>query len=205
MGASLLAGGVLAALGVVAWRRRDLLVTGDIPQQTGGKNNPVNKLRRSDPLSQTVRPRREPVHLPHLAWSERFPWPRASGSPAPLPALAQLVRLSDQNQPLEGSPIAITGREATFGRDPTLATIVIDQPYVDGLHARLRQNEDGSFTLSDQGSIAGTWVNFAPVSSEGARLEQGDLVHIGKTGFRFQYGAGIPERKVVVSPYREEL
>jgi hypothetical protein len=191
VGAALLAGGVLVGVLVVSWWRR--------------KSGPADQIRRGrkDPLAQTVRPRREPVRLPHLAWSERFPWPRSS-SPAPLPALAHLIRLSEQGQPLEGSPIAITGREITFGRDPTLATVVIDLPSVDGLHARLRQNEDGSFTLSDQGSIAGTWVNYAPISTEGLLLEQGDLVHIGKTGFRFQYGASTPTRKVVVSPYHEE-
>ena len=191
VGAALLAGGVLAGVLVVAWRRR--------------KSGPAVQVRRGrkDPLAQTVRPRREPIRLPHLAWSARFPWPRSS-SPAPLPALAHLIRLSEQGQPLEGSPIAITSREITFGRDPTLATVVIDLPSVDGLHARLRQNEDGSFTLSDQGSVAGTWVNYAPISTEGLHLEQGDLVHIGKTGFRFQYGASVPTRKVVVSPFNEE-
>jgi hypothetical protein len=190
---------VLAGVLVFAWRRRN-------PQQAGGMSSPADRTRRgrNDPLTQTVRPRREPIHLPHLAWSERFPWPRTSSSPALLPALAHLVRLSEQGQPLEGSPIAITGSEITFGRDPTQATIVIDLASVDNLHARLRQNEDGSFTLSDHGSIAGTWVNYAPISSEGLRLEQGDLVHIGKTGFRFQYSASTPNRKVVVSPYTEE-
>jgi len=37
----------------------------------------------------------------------------------------------------------------------------------------------------DEGSIAGTWVNYTPVSRNGADLEHGDMIHIGRTGFRF--------------------
>ena len=37
----------------------------------------------------------------------------------------------------------------------------------------------------DEGSIAGTWINYTPVSRNGADLEHGDIIHIGRTGFRF--------------------
>jgi predicted component of type VI protein secretion system len=92
----------------------------------------------------------------------------------------------------------IASREVTFGRDPTLATMVIDLPSLEGLHARLRQGEDGSFILYDQGSVAGTWVNYVPVSSEGARLEHGDMVHIGRAKYRFLYGSPGHIRHVVI-------
>jgi hypothetical protein len=37
----------------------------------------------------------------------------------------------------------------------------------------------------DEGSIAGTWINYAPVSRQGLCLQHGDLVHIGRVGFRY--------------------
>ena len=135
------------------------------------------------------------------AWVERFAWPRpAQPSQAPL---AQLVRLSENNQPLPGSPIAISIREVTIGRNPIEATCVLESPSVDGLHARLCQSEDGSFILKDEGSIAGTWVNYAPVSREGVHLEHGDLVHFGKIAFRFELGHPVHIRKPQVKPYKE--
>jgi pSer/pThr/pTyr-binding forkhead associated (FHA) protein len=44
---------------------------------------------------------------------------------------------------------------------------------------------NGAFRLADEGSTAGTWVNYTPVSHEGTRLEHGDLIHFGRVGYRF--------------------
>ncbi len=48
----------------------------------------------------------------------------------------------------------------------------------------------GAVIISDLGSVAGTWVNYTPISSTGVRLEDGDLVRIGKMSFRFQAAQG---------------
>ena len=66
------------------------------------------------------------------------------------------------------------------------ATQLLESPTVDGLHARLYRDQDDVFFLADQGSVAGTWVNYAPISTGGARLEHGDLIHIGRVTFRFE-------------------
>jgi predicted component of type VI protein secretion system len=63
---------------------------------------------------------------------------------------------------------------------------VLNSPTVNDLHARLYRSTDGDFFLADQGSIAGTWINFAPITINGARLEHGDLIHIGRMMFRFE-------------------
>ena len=63
---------------------------------------------------------------------------------------------------------------------------MLNSPTVDGLHARLFRNAEGEFTLSDQNSIAGTWINYAPVNRNGAPLRHGDLIHMGKVVFRFE-------------------
>jgi hypothetical protein len=79
---------------------------------------------------------------------------------------------------------AIDGTEVTFGSDALQATIVIKDESVEALHARMH-HEGNSFRIFDQGSVAGTWVNFKPVPVEGLLLNQEDLVHIGRVTFRF--------------------
>ncbi len=99
-------------------------------------------------------------------------------------AHASLVRLVDNEETTVPTPIPIASEEVTFGRDPAQAMLVLDDPSVEPRHAHLRL-VDGVYRICDDGSIAGTWVNYTPVSREGVALENGDLVHIGRVGFRF--------------------
>lgn len=88
----------------------------------------------------------------------------------------------------EGSPavIPLEVDELTLGSDRRQAQIWLDSPSIDPLHARIKLDEGGAVIISDLGSVAGTWVNYTPISSTGVRLEDGDLVRIGKMSFRFQ-------------------
>ena len=86
---------------------------------------------------------------------------------------------------MAGDPIALNNREMLFGTDPTQATTILDHPSISPLHARLRMNENGSFQLVDQNSIAGTWVNYEPISRDGCILKHGDMVHFGQFIYRF--------------------
>ena len=88
----------------------------------------------------------------------------------------------------EGSPavIPLEVDELTLGSDRRQAQIWLDSPSIDPLHARITLDESGAVIISDLGSVAGTWVNYTPISSTGVRLEDGDLVRIGKMSFRFQ-------------------
>jgi hypothetical protein len=103
----------------------------------------------------------------------------------PVIAPAYLARISQDGQPVPGSPIALTAREATFGTDPAQSTNVLDDPSIAPLHSRLRQDERGNFTIYDQNSVSGTWVNYEPVGREGRRLAHGDIVNIGTLTYRF--------------------
>ena len=87
-----------------------------------------------------------------------------------------------------GSPAVIPMEvdELTLGSDHRQAQIWLDSPSIDPLHARITLDEGGAVIISDLGSVAGTWVNYTPISSTGVRLEDGDLVRIGKMSFRFQ-------------------
>jgi hypothetical protein len=118
---------------------------------------------------------------------------------------ARLVRLDENSQqPIPGKSIAINQRELSFGSDPKKALFVLDSPSVSPLHARLTQTAEDVYILSDEGSVAGTWVNFAPVSSQGVRLVHGDLVHIGKLAFRFELATPPAARSPHVSHPDEE-
>ena len=81
----------------------------------------------------------------------------------------------------------------TFGGDAAQVTNVLDDPSVSPKHSRLLY-DDGAFIISDIQSVAGTWVNYTPVSSMGVQLEHGDLIHIGRIAFRFELSVP-PEQK----------
>ncbi len=119
----------------------------------------------------------------HLSnWVNRLQWPQRRITPQ---ALAFLTRTAEDGEGYKTAPIPITSDEVTLGSDPKLATLVLNDLSIDGLHARLIRTEEGSFHLYDQGSIAGTWINYIPVSLEGEVIEHGDLIHVGRVGFRF--------------------
>jgi hypothetical protein len=121
-----------------------------------------------------------------------------------LPA-AQLIRLGEDERPGAGGPVRLPGREVTLGSDPTRAEILVEDPSVDGLHARLASQEDGRVRISDAGSVAGTWVNAEPVPAGGVLLEHGDLISAGRVLFRFETGAAPHPRHVMTEKTSEYL
>ena len=154
----------------------------------GGRLRPgfIREFRRrkkqSDPVTQPVVIHSEQTTQPRSTWIDRFQWPRGRITSK---SYAHMVPLSDSNQEDSNPPIAITSERVTFGRDDGQADQVIEDDSVESLHARLQRESKGVFRLSDEGSIAGTWVNYSPVPKEGTILEQGDLIHLGRVGFRF--------------------
>jgi hypothetical protein len=110
--------------------------------------------------------------------SLRLPWARPVKQ-----SDAYLVRLKDDGQPITGQPIPITTTEMIFGSDPLQATRILDDPSISPLHARLKE-EGGEYLLSDEGSVAGTWVNYEQLKVP-CRLLNGDILHIGRISYRF--------------------
>jgi hypothetical protein len=96
-------------------------------------------------------------------------------------------------------PIPLIGVDLTFGRDAALASVVLADTSISGLHARLIRQADGGYVLKDQGSIAGTYVNLMPVPETGQRLQHGDRVHIGRLSFRFRLAEAPTPRTVNVT------
>jgi hypothetical protein len=123
-------------------------------------------------------------------------WPRAAAAPM-LPA--RLMRLTEDEQPVPGSLVAVNRPEITFGGDPKLAVVSMDDPSVNALHARLVQDPDGNFLLLDEDSVAGTWVNYIPVPPQGVLLCHDDLIHFGRVKYRFELTNPPPDRPPVVT------
>ena len=117
------------------------------------------------------------------SWVSRLHWPQRRLSPQ---TYAYLVYVSENEETTPVMPISIASNEITFGRDKSQAVLVVDDPSVEQLHSRLVRDPNGSFRLCDENSTAGTWVNYAPIPKEGILLEHGDLIHIGRVGFRFK-------------------
>lgn len=167
-----------------------VLVFSGTQRRTRRNRQQKDKKLQKDPVTQPVHIKQEPARqkkkeVPAPARSSGWPtagWPRNNGTTAP----ARLVALDENGQPITGGSLALARQEITFGTDPQRATQIIDSPTIDGLHARLYRDPEGHFFLADQNSVAGTWINFAPINGIGMRLEHGDLIHIGRAMYRFE-------------------
>ncbi len=137
-----------------------------------------SRAAKSDPLTQPVK---SIVEAPRNPKGNPFPWLLRRDAPPP----AYFVRLAGDGTPMKGDPIGLHGRELTLGTDPTQATVILDHPAISALHARVRRGEDDKFTLLDQNSIAGTWVNYELVPPKGRVLKHGDMIHFGVLVYRF--------------------
>jgi hypothetical protein len=158
LGATLFTGGVLGVI----------LIRSQVKKHRSATHRPGS---RSDPLTQSVQPagKKHGLHLP---------WTRPAR-----PSEAYLVRLKDDSQPVTAPAIPVTVPEMTFGSDPIKATRILDDPSVSPLHARIKE-EHGEFIISDEKSVAGTWVNYEQVTTP-RRLQHEDVLHIGRLSYRF--------------------
>ena len=114
--------------------------------------------------------------------------PKPKDTPNNLSANARLIRLDQQLALINAPAIPISGITTTFGSDPNLVNICINHPSLNPVHARIQSDGKQGYHIADLGSIAGTWLNFAPVSRQGVLLQNLDIVHFGKVAFRFSIG-----------------
>ncbi len=103
----------------------------------------------------------------------------------------------------EGDLIPLTGVDFIFGSDPSMTSAPLLDPSVEGIHARLTRQAAGDYLLRDQGSVAGTWINFELVSDEGYLLKHGDLIHIGRQAFRFRLPTPPPPPEIRIHPAKD--
>ncbi|MBC8252703.1 MAG: FHA domain-containing protein [Ardenticatenia bacterium] len=93
--------------------------------------------------------------------------------------------------------VDIRDAHTRLGRNPNLASLVIDDPRVSKYHCRIVEEADGTFRVTDEGSTSGTYVNYEIVpTGSGQVLHQGDILNIGPIAFRFEYGQGSEDATV---------
>ena len=120
-------------------------------------------------------------------WVNSLPWPVNEEAAQTVPqAQATLEPITKQAKKLFPDQIPIYDAEMTFGKDASTATILIKEASVNGLHARIEFISENIYKLSDEGSVAGTWVNYQPIVGESHLLQHGDIIHIGRAGFLFR-------------------
>lgn len=190
----------LSSLLLVALFTLALILAGRISPQT--LRIPLGSRRRSRPAEPLPAAAGGERRLRSISpgriagWVNRLNWPQRRLAPR---ANAFLLPITGDVEEAPVVPIPITVEEATLGQDPSQATLVLDEPSVQALHARLVRSEEGGYRLSDEGSVAGTWVNYLPVPKEGVLLEHGDLIHIGRVCFRFQLRQPVRARTLTVT------
>lgn len=142
---------------------------------------PGRRVRRKPGRSR--RQYRDPVTQPiqRLESGGRLP-SRPKKARAPV---AYLARLKADGQLVSAPPIPLLAAETTFGADPTRAERLLDDPSVAPLHARLTARGEQEYYLSDEKTVAGTWVNYEPIGGEPRRLQHGDIIHFGQISYRF--------------------
>jgi len=134
----------------------------------------------SDPLTQPV----SAVVEPPTGGKKK---PRRTRPDQVPDAAAWLIRLEPDGKPAASSPIPLPSPDITIGTDPVQAAVILDEPSIAPLHARIQQNLTGAgYLIFDQNSLAGTWVNYEPVTQEGHPLKHGDRVNFGHLSYRFE-------------------
>jgi predicted component of type VI protein secretion system len=103
------------------------------------------------------------------------------------------------DEPTLPAPLQITDQDVSLGSDPHQVSLVIADPSIEAVHARIH-HVDQAFLLTDAGTVAGTWVNYEQVDPQGTTLEHMDIIHLGRIGFRFKLSEPGPLHKVVVTP-----
>jgi hypothetical protein len=177
---------VLGAIGLAGLALLAILIRGWVGNR-GSTPRQEKKKRFEDPVTQPV------VALTETANSakkrsktqpRRTSWIPARPTRMP-EAPAYLIRLTNGGEPASATPIPVSEKDMTFGTDPVQSIRVLDDPSISPLHARIKRMDDGVFVIYDHGSIAGTWVNYEPVTREGTRLAHGDRIHFGQMVYRF--------------------
>ncbi|KAA3643057.1 MAG: FHA domain-containing protein [Chloroflexi bacterium] len=179
-GIALLAGAVLLLVLVLSGRLS--------PQPMGArrkvKTSPLDPV--TQPVAEVTPPDTQPGRFAQIASrisAPRLRWPqRRSGQQQPY---AYLAPITEQGEPRPGEIEPVVQPEIIFGSDVSRTSIPLDDDSLEAVHSRLWRDDEGVVHLADLETVAGTWINYAPVTTDGGRVQHGDLIHIGKVGFRF--------------------
>jgi hypothetical protein len=85
-----------------------------------------------------------------------------------------------------GEQIELTTADVTIGRDAEAVDIIIEEPSISRLHARIRRAANGQYWLYDEGSTAGTFLNYERLALAPKPLQHNDVVQLGRVTLRFR-------------------
>jgi len=83
----------------------------------------------------------------------------------------------------EGPPFLLQEDAVTVGRDPKRCALVLDDPMVSPVHARLSRDAKGVWQVENQGALNGTWVKITRVP-----VGRGVQFLLGEQRFHFRVG-----------------
>ncbi len=113
------------------------------------------------------------------------PPPLAAPLPRPAPR-GEYVAVLEWAEGDRREQIELLADNVTLGREPDAVDIVLDDPGVSRLHARIRRDDDGQYWLYDEGSAAGTFLNHEALGLAPRPLQHGDTVQLGRLTLRFR-------------------
>ncbi len=143
-----------------------------------------------DPVPQAQRPGNSGTALPPLPGLDSLPSPVA-GTAAPSPtagvtASGPLVLVATDGQ-AAGKRFKLSGI-MTIGREMSCDIPLTNDQTISRNHAEILCNPDGSYTVTDNGSSNGTFVNSTRVTAS-AQLAAGDTLVVGAQRFRVEVDA----------------
>lgn len=124
--------------------------------------------------------RLEHTGIPALSENENQSSFRKQGKKAP--AFLEPIPESGSN-PATGR-LQLVARVIRLGSDPARVDYLLKDASVEPLHAVIYRNEN-VFSVSDQGSLAGTWLNYNRLQEGMHELHNGDILNFGNLAFRF--------------------
>jgi hypothetical protein len=198
---------ILVLVLILGGRIRPKLQPGQVIQPAGAneKTRPSGYRQRMrqnrDPVTQPVKIDHSPpgrLKVKPKKWRIQLPWLKKKTGEQ-ITALAYLVPLVGFDEPTIPAPLKISSGEVVLGSDPSQANLVITDPSIEAVHARLLRTEK-TFRIMDSGSGAGTWVNYEQIPTDGHNLEHMDIIHLGSIGFRFKYSPPTNLRQIRVEP-----
>ena len=92
--------------------------------------------------------------------------------------------------------IELTMADVTIGREQEAVDIIIDEPTISRLHARIRRTATEEYWLYDEGSAAGTFLNYERLGLAPRRLQHNDVVQLGRVTLRFRLELARPDIRV---------
>lgn len=126
------------------------------------------------------------------------PMPKIIPAPGPPPDDRHIAILAWENGEADAGHIELSAADVTLGREADAVDVILDDPSISRLHARIRRNAAGEYWLYDEGSIMGTFLNYERLGLAPRRMQHGDVVQIGRVALRFRLE--LPKRADKATP-----